>query len=1333
MKKKVLTIVLTLVLCLVLFAVPALAADESSTVPNVSYVSNVPYVKYSWNEATSTLSSTEEYEEKCIEVKSTTTTWTEGWYVVTGDVTITTRVQIKGHVRLILADGCNLIAAQGISVEPGWQNNAELTIYGQKNSTGKLSATGVEGTDSSGSVYYAGIGARGSDTSGYRSGPITIHGGQITATGSDFAPGIGCGGEGCEYWITIYHGTVSAQSGGSSGTTSAIGGITTRGNTSEGYLQIYGGTVTAKSSLGPALGGSRGNSILIAGGVVNASYTRNASTNCAIIGTYGRANTTPSVTISGGVVNITKGEATFYFGDGYGNESRVSITGGIVYRDEIGIVYGETTLEQDLEIPDGRSLIVPDGAELIIPKDVKLTNNGTLQIADASSLGGDGTLAGGGSFTLPVHIAVPDDLVYTGLDLTETAKAGIKINKPADIEVKNTTFAAPDTAYTIDSVPVQNAKTYTVTYGIQSATFSVAKANITATAQQTSVLTYNGLKQTPVVSVTPATVGGATANVTYSWSETSGFSNRFPQLKSADAGTYTLYYKITAANHNPFTGSISVVVNPLPLTDQNTKATFQSMTYNGQPQTPVADLVVDLGNDIKESITGVTWSAVTNVTDTTIAIVENTNFTGSVSMPTGMQPLDLSTVSIEKANTLTYDGTEQTQQIIVKDSEKNIVTDYAVSGNKATTVKTDGNYTLTVSAGNNQNYTDDSITYEWNIAPAPLTVTAVIPETYWGEAPEITEVTVTSGTVYDPDVVTVTGLTAEPENAAAVGDSLIFNVDSTNAVINGSGYENYAVTIAKTAAGKVKAIPLTISGVVMDAESYTYGDAVGYDNRGLSISQPGGTIADADELVYTYTGTANDGTTWNSTTAPTKAGSYTLTVSYDDTVHYDVTPQVISFTIERKPVEMPAQAAAVTYNGAAQTYGVAETAYYSVTGGVQTAANEAGYNVTISLKDSDNTCWVGGGLDDLTHSFVINKALATITAKDQRYQVGTELPDSAAPELDKHYTIEGLFGEDSIGTVTTQYWKDGEEVTPDRNKAGIYDITMLVTGINPNYDVTFVGGTLTIYHIPSYRPNVVDTEGGEVYVNNRNPIKNQIVTITPVPDAGMMVGTVTVTDRTGNPVEVTNNLDGTYSFRQPAGSVTIEVTFRPEACPCAAYSDLNPNAWYHDAVDFVLQKGLMNGVGGDKFDPNGTTSRAMIVTILWRLEGQPVANYLMQFEDVGADTWYTEAVRWAASEKLVEGYNDTAFGPNDPITREQFAAILFRYAAYKGMNAMTLEENLLGYADEAKVSGYAIPAMNWAVGQGILEGANGLLNPGSPATRAQAAALLMRFCGKVMP
>ena len=186
-----------------------------------------------------------------------------------------------------------------------------------------------------------------------------------------------------------------------------------------------------------------------------------------------------------------------------------------------------------------------------------------------------------------------------------------------------------------------------------------------------------------------------------------------------------------------------------------------------------------------------------------------------------------------------------------------------------------------------------------------------------------------------------------------------------------------------------------------------------------------------------------------------------------------------------------------------------------------------------------------------------------------------------------------------------------------------------------------------------------------------------------------------------------------------AGWVSLELPFR----------DVRPEDWFYADVRYVYESGLMNGTAEGLFSPDLFTSRAMIVTVLWRLSGSPVVNYYMPFADVDQAAWYAEAVRWAASCGIVAGYDNGNFGPNDPITREQLAAILYRCATYRQEDtSIGADTNILSFTDAASVSEYAVPALQWACGAGILQGADGALLPTHPATRAQTAAILHRFC-----
>lgn len=182
-------------------------------------------------------------------------------------------------------------------------------------------------------------------------------------------------------------------------------------------------------------------------------------------------------------------------------------------------------------------------------------------------------------------------------------------------------------------------------------------------------------------------------------------------------------------------------------------------------------------------------------------------------------------------------------------------------------------------------------------------------------------------------------------------------------------------------------------------------------------------------------------------------------------------------------------------------------------------------------------------------------------------------------------------------------------------------------------------------------------------------------------------------------------------------------------CPCLKYNDLNPELWYHEGVDYVLNNGMMIGTGDKTFEPDSSVTRAMLVTVLWRAEGKPVSIKDSTFDDLKAGEYYVEAVEWAAENGIVNGYSDTEFAPDDAIAREQIAAIMFRYAGHKGYYVSVGENtNILSYTDYSQISEYAIPAMQWAAGSGLMTGrTNSTLNPQADTTRAELATILYRF------
>lgn len=325
-----------------------------------------------------------------------------------------------------------------------------------------------------------------------------------------------------------------------------------------------------------------------------------------------------------------------------------------------------------------------------------------------------------------------------------------------------------------------------------------------------------------------------------------------------------------------------------------------------------------------------------------------------------------------------------------------------------------------------------------------------------------------------------------------------------------------------------------------------------------------------------------------------------------------------------------------------------------------------------------------------------------------------------------------------IYTVVRTDGATGEALSsePDELSGEYYELTEDGSGLILHVKesgVYAVGGRDYQIVIPTYPPVKTESENGSFAVSPDRPFSGQTVTITPKPDEGYTVDKITVTDASGKAVEVSPNGDGTYSFTQPSGAVTITVTFkvltdvsecpRDASCPMSGYTDLNMGEWYHDGIHYCLDEGLMDGVDAGMFAPNATTSRAMIVTILWRLQGSPEVEATETFTDVSPDAWYAKAIAWAVAEGVADGYGEGLFGPNDAITREQLAAMLWRYAASPETGG-----DLSAFADGDDTSDWAQQAMSWAVAQGLITGVDSdRLDPKGQATRAQTATILMRF------
>ena len=266
---------------------------------------------------------------------------------------------------------------------------------------------------------------------------------------------------------------------------------------------------------------------------------------------------------------------------------------------------------------------------------------------------------------------------------------------------------------------------------------------------------------------------------------------------------------------------------------------------------------------------------------------------------------------------------------------------------------------------------------------------------------------------------------------------------------------------------------------------------------------------------------------------------------------------------------------------------------------------------------------------------------------------------------------------------------------------------------------------------PSYPVSVPDkTDHGSVTVSPKNASAGSTVTITVKPDSGYVLETISVTDKNGKELKLTDKGNGKYTFTMPASKVEIKVTFMEDNSVLNFFYDVPNDAYYYEAVKWAAENGITGGIGSSLFAPNQPCTRAQIVTFLWRTAGSPVVNYLMPFTDVDEGAYYAEAVRWAASTGIVIGLTETTFGANGVCTRAQVVTMLYRFAKAQGMDTSQGGMAIREFDDFDSVPAYALEAMGWAVNTGVFKGDNNRLLPQNACTRAQIVTLLRRAFGK---
>ncbi|MBE6031682.1 MAG: hypothetical protein E7224_00620 [Clostridiales bacterium] len=678
-------------------------------------------------------------------------------------------------------------------------------------------------------------------------------------------------------------------------------------------------------------------------------------------------------------------------------------------------------------------------------------------------------------------------------------------------------------------------------------------------------------------------------------------------------------------------------------------------------------------------------------------------------------------------------------------------------------------------------FTPDALAADSNYALADG-LTADIRATITKKETAISAVTVTDKTYDGTASAAITAITIPGVSGDLVKDTdfeatAVFpdknaddaNVDVTvNVTLKGDAAKNYTLTNGKdyklTEAAKINKATLTWKLAAVPGASYDYNGAADYNVYAVI---GGAAAGEAPVIDVTYGGEADK---------PVDAGTYALAAALNEawTENYALAAEaedgsLTSFTINK--VRMPLYSLSKTVGKDAMLD--VDPAEFGMTEEVTDITYTAPDGITVEVVD--------GALRIITPA---DAAVGTKTISDIQFTIANanytvdkvslvlDITDAEIVSIGVGDTELGL--EDLDGTTVEDLLMEDVE---DAENYTVESYTNLATGTTSSTAPTVPGKyAVTIkYNKPATAETAAQAGSGTILLAIAKATPEVGVTYDEITAAGKtladanlaldmgvtnMQGTVKWVAADGmTPLPLSTVVKANTSYKwlftpddadkyeNLAGSVVLYTVSmgggggaapapkppvkpeEPEVTPVdQIFTDVAATDWFASAVQYVYDKGMMNGTAADKFSPNATTTRGMIVTILWRLEGSPAVSD-SSFSDVAAGEWYSDAVAWAAENKIVTGYTSGEFGAKDDITREQLATILFRYAQYKGLESLTLEENLIGYPDEAAISSYAIPALNWAVGQSLINGmGDGSLAPQGEATRAQVAAILMRYC-----
>lgn len=495
----------------------------------------------------------------------------------------------------------------------------------------------------------------------------------------------------------------------------------------------------------------------------------------------------------------------------------------------------------------------------------------------------------------------------------------------------------------------------------------------------------------------------------------------------------------------------------------------------------------------------------------------------------------------------------------------------------------------------------------------------------------------------------------------------------------------------------------------------------GANVQSITVTASTGSIFDGTPSV---TGTTTLNYKIKADATPDQMGTITLAVESQNYNTYNITITVT--VLDKTPQAIEAKNVTMIYGDTASGYvtnlsSLKGAVSYTLSNGRDVISVDSSTGRITALKPGEALISIYAAGDENTKdankviTVTVTKRPLTVTANNISTYVGDKQPTLT-------YRFDGLVNNDNVGTWELTLSIPANVKDPMKT-AGEYPI---IFGVHTDgtdeskYDITLVPGKLTVtnYTIIDSTPlgsdiTVIPAPGGTTRISTPKAVGGATVTITVTPDKDKELKSLEVIDENGSRLPLTDLGNGRFSFVMPAGKVSVSAVYGDVNDYVNPYLDVNESDWYYEAVKYVTVNGLMNGTGASRFEPNLATSRAMIWTILARMSG---------VDTTGGSVWYAAAQQWAIATGVSDGTN-----PNGTITREQLAAMLYRYAVSKGMVTAPVTADLSIYSDAASVSAYAVEAMQWAVGTGLINGMAGKLNPQGSATRAQVATMLMRF------